>query len=740
MTTPQPKPASEYESLWRHFAVTWITSIAVALIVLGITWSLERIGLIKGMETGGEDAAMRLFAGRPHEAKHPVVVVWIDNQTKRIWEEAKSTVGVRLPDLVHLVAQGATAVVLDVELAAGVSDGAKKRLAEEFAKTSARIVAPLQELRLTHSGNEWGAEPDWIDASAVGNRGNVVRAAALLSSDERDGVVRHLTSGVCLFLKTSKGGSAGDGRWVHIPSLAEAAVDRPQEAAPCDPEEAEDEPPIILFQKENLDKGAIRTLSASELIDKNGNPVTPLKPLPVGAFVVIGQTDAEASADLHRTPLGVMPGALVTAHSIFTVAQGEQGSIDKLLYDIVLIAFLGGVFACISAGIEYLCPQSDKCKEATDGYLEWPRFALEIGGLAIYFVIAGSVVIFVWTFMASRALAAGLVFGTFVPLLGVALETLMEVGEVLIQFVRQAAKWCVDRLFEIGASGGAAAAVLVVLLGSGHAEENASWLTFQDLKADVTIVRGKESLRLEGLKWELRPFDTVRVGAGTDVQVHLPGRDLEVLHGPDVLYVGPPLRTGLRAQLWDTFWGRPLGRGETYAPGITVVQRGDHEGPLTDTSAAIGAGGDMARALPVAGPLRLPSTFPNAGYLMTDVSGLALAWSGGTPPYDVMAEDGGGATIAEFRSETTFLWRPDWRPPQAAARLRISDANDRALRIDIKPSTSRPPVPGADPLADAIDLFETEPAWRLEALRRIARLADRDPTAAQAVLTIRLTE
>ena len=105
-----------------------------------------------------------------------------------------------------------------------------------------------------------------------------------------------------------------------------------------------------------------------------------------------------------------------------------------------------------------------------------------------------------------------------------------------------------------------------------------------------------------------------------------------------------------------------------------------------------------------------------------------------------MTEDEGGVTIAEFNSETTFLWRPDWRAPTAPTRLRIADANDRVLRIEIERSSPRPAAPGADPLADAIDLFETEPAWRFEALRRIARLAAQDPTAAQAVLAIRLAE
>ena len=139
----------------------------------------------------------------------------------------------------------------------------------------------------------------------------------------------------------------------------------------------------------------------------------------------------------------------------------------------------------------------------------------------------------------------------------------------------------------------------------------------------------------------------------------------ETLHGPDTLYIGPPLRTGSGADWWEKFWGQPFTRGETYTQGITVVSRGVHGVPSSDPAAVLAAGGDIARALPVAGPLRLPSAFPKAAYLTAERPGLALAWSGGTPPYDIVAEDEGGATIAEFNSETTFLWQPEWRAPNA---------------------------------------------------------------------------
>ena len=754
MTTSQPDSGKNPESLTRYFFVTWITSVVLALAVLGITISLERFDLVKGMENGGEDAAMRLYAMRAGNLTPQVVVVKIDNQTRRIWEKAGTTVGERLPDLLHLVANGAKAVVLDLELARGVSPLAKKRLAKEFETPHVRIVAPFQELRQTHGNNEWEADPDWIDDSAVGEKSaNVVRAAALLKADESDGVVRHLTTSVCVFRGMSKAGSAEDGRWLRVPSLAEAAGNPSPEETPCDPEDAEDEQRVVLFQNEHSNAGAILAVSASELIDQNDGKPLPAKSNFVehGAIVVIGQTDAESSADEHRTPLGMMPGVLVTANEIFTVARvGGQKLGNKYFYEFLLIVPLGLLFACIRTGMEVLCRKVEKSNPRNKrlGSLQslcslvLNRRFLELVGLVLYFAMVAVVLAFVWNFMAARALSEGLVFGTFVRGGGVALEMLLEAGEVLISLVRDGAKWLVDRATRSAgkaAAGSIAAVVLVVMLHPGRAEEAVGVLKLQDANADVTILRAGESTTSEGLRWELRPFDTVRVGKGTTVRVErLPDR-VEVLHGPDTLYVGPPPRTGL-AGLWDAFWGRPLNRGETYAQGLTIVQRGVHDVPPSDPAAVLAAGGDMARALPVAGRLRLPSAFPEAGYLTTELPGLALAWSGGTPPYDIVAEDEGGATIAEFNSETTFLWLPDWRAPNAPTRLRIADANDRRLLIEIKPTSPRRAPPGVDPLADAIDLFETEPAGRFEALRRIAQLAAQDPTAAQAVLAIRLAE
>ena len=160
-----------------------ITSVALALVVLLITFSLERFDLVEGIENGGEDAAMRFYADSERDLSRQVVVVNIDNQTRRMWEDAKSSVGERLPDLVHLVAgKGRRERRRSFSISnwpQGSAIRQRRRLTNEFRRASRPRCGAFPVLRQTHGNNEWEAGRDWIDDSAVGEKG-VVRAAALL--------------------------------------------------------------------------------------------------------------------------------------------------------------------------------------------------------------------------------------------------------------------------------------------------------------------------------------------------------------------------------------------------------------------------------------------------------------------------------------------------------------------------------------------------------------------------------
>ena len=95
-----------------------------------------------------------------------------------------------------------------------------------------------------------------------------------------------------------------------------------------------------------------------------------------------------------------------------------------------------------------------------------------------------------------------------------------------------------------------------------------------------------------------------------------------------------------------------------------------------------------------------------------------------------------GTPIVQFTSPTTFLWEPNWQMPNAILRLQIIDAVGRAVRVALRSAVSAPAV--GDPLTRAIELYQTQPSWRYEALRQLATAANHDPQAAQAVLVIRL--
>jgi CHASE2 domain-containing sensor protein len=673
---------------------------------------------------------MRSYAESDHGAERRIIVVEIDNETRKAWEEGGKTVGQQLPVLINVVRELANTVILDVELADTISDSAKNDLVDALKKGHARVVAPLR-LRPGDGADGWEAERDWIDSRNLGASGqSFMRAAALLTPDDYDGVVRHLTMGACVSFP-AEATSSETIRWVRVSSLAEAAV-HPQEQTSCNPNDAEEERPVILYQYEKQNAGAIRTVPASKLIDKNAKSIASDSDLfqMKDAFVLIGQTGGEAWTDLHRTPLGLKPGVLVTANAIFTMQKqkGDRQQDSTLLYDFGAIVVLAALYALMLAAIRRVFPES-------------VRLIPELIGLTVYFVVATFAVGKFWTYIGANALVDGVAFGTFVPVLAVGLEALIEAGHMLIKSIRSGFEWLFGNELKILAL---AIAALVAMQGSGHAEDRVGTVTLRDAGADVAIRRSGQLVKPTGeAVMDLLPNDALVVGPKTEVWVERKGYPSQFVRGPTELAVDPAPRDGVLAS-WTSFWRRPRLRhsegGDSTVPGASIVPRGDHHAAVGDPSAIIAAGGDIARALPVAGPLRLPSAFPDAGYLATDLSGLALAWSGGTPPYDVVTEDEDGATIAEFHSDATFLWTPDWRTPQAPARLRISDANDRALHIEIRPTSPRPGNPGADPLADAIDLFEADPALRFEALRRIARLAGHDPTAAQAVLAIRLAE
>ena len=235
-----------------------------------------------------------------------------------------------------------------------------------------------------------------------------MRAAALLTPDDYDGVVRHLTMGACVSFP-AEATSSETIRWVRVSSLAEAAV-HPQEQTSCNPNDAEEERPVILYQYEKQNAGAIRSVPASKLIDKNAKSIaSEFGPFPDERRVRADWADRRRGVDgPARTPLGLKPGVLVTANAIFTMQKqkGDRQQDSTLLYDFGAIVVLAALYALMLAAIRRVFPES-------------VRLIPELIGLTVYFVVATFAVGKFWTYIGANALVDGVAFGTFVPVLAV---------------------------------------------------------------------------------------------------------------------------------------------------------------------------------------------------------------------------------------------------------------------------------------------------------------------------------
>jgi CHASE2 domain-containing sensor protein len=730
------------------FGVSWATNVLVGLIVAFALWLAHDLPPFQHLERIGGDYAMRWYAQDDRVLDLPrIVILLIDEPTKAVWAEGSGTIGGRLLDLMRLVrhdgekARRVKTVILDVQIQDTVAKEIQEELATELGRAGPRIVLPLQELRPTQGEAAWEAPLDWFDRAGVPRypHPDMVRGVSLLSPDEDDRVVRHLTTEICILrhLSAEMGGEIKEViTWRWVPTLAQAATGNSDEEK-CDPGGQPREDRLMLFREANK----FTTLSAHELIDKNGNIVASNSNLAllIDAHVLIGQTHTASWTDQHLTPIGPMPGVLVHANALFTLLKGQQHHASTFGYEFTAIVAIGLFFAAISSGTNAFIRRR-----------KWGEFraaALRIVALAVAGLVAALGLRMLWGSMAASALREGNVVGTFVPVLAVGLEMLLEAGKLLITGIHEAIyrailiyKLIKAIYKDVAAHIAAAITILILTFTSTVAQDKVGTLTVPQERAEVEIVRKNESIKPIGLSLDLQPFDAIIVHSRIDVVIDLYGRPRQVLYGPASFLVPPPTRSGA-AGYWDSFWQRPFVQpGITSVPGITPVWRSGHDGPTADVIAILASGGDIGRPLPIEGPIRALSAFTDARFLGSSGNGLALAWAGGTPPYEVVVETEDGFALSQFASPAPFLWQPDWQMPSAVVRLRIYDGNDRVVRGELRPSTEVPALESDDPVSGPVELFQKQPAWRYEALRMLARAAAHNPQAAQAVLAIRLAE
>jgi hypothetical protein len=113
---------------------------------------------------------------------------------------------------------------------------------------------------------------------------------------------------------------------------------------------------------------------------------------------------------------------------------------------------------------------------------------------------------------------------------------------------------------------------------------------------------------------------------------------------------------------------------------------------------------------------------PQAGVIAA-TTGIAFGWAGGAPPFTVTFESpSDGALLARGHTERRHLWLPGWDPPPRDFVVTVHDGLGAELR---HPLHSLPSAPFPDRgVAEAIQMYETVPEYRMEALRRVAARAE----------------
>jgi hypothetical protein len=431
------------------FWVSWATNVAVGSIVALALWVTHDFPLLQHLERIGGDFAMRLYAhdDRPLDVPR-IVILLVDQPTTAIWAEGKGTIGGRLVDLIRLLRHDGQkprtvkSVILDVKIEDTVAEDIQKALVEELEQPGPRVVLPLQGIRPTEGEAAWEGPSDRFDRAGVSGKAHIVRGVSLLSRDEDDGVVRHLTTEICVLRHVPAEMGAEEKEviaWKWVPTLAEAAVHGPDEQK-CDPTQQRQDR-LILFR---TDAAAVPganefiTLSAREMIDKDGSVVASDRNLALlmGAHVLIGQTQSATWTDRHLTPVGPMPGVLVHANALFTLLKGKQSDSSTTLYELLAIVILGAWFAVVSQLMDWIGSQRS----------EFVLFALHFAGLSVGFLVAAIGLGTFWTLVAASALREGIVVGTFVPVFAVGLEKLLEAGELLITGIHEGIYWATSRV------------------------------------------------------------------------------------------------------------------------------------------------------------------------------------------------------------------------------------------------------------------------------------------------------
>ena len=772
-STNAPLPAVPHASKW---FVHFHTGLLLGLLAVVLIALLHRLPGIAALDRSGQDLAQRVYADGSHGAPAgvtPVVLLALDFSGT---DPKRSEVGDITEAITLLTRLKPMAVVVDQEIANTVaSDKMADFLAaiREAAAQNIRVVV-LPTMLPSADGRSAIAQPSKLnELSDLG----AVRFAVPFLMPDPDGIIRSTPVSVCV--------AWPDGKPKPLPTLGTSTHEAT--AADCaDPELLE-----ILYSVSGPAfqdwSPALPRISLDALRSGGGDIARQVG----GTVVLAGEVGSGAWSDLHLTPVGMMAGVLVHANILltppgriveteaawwtesllaltatvaaaacFAIQYGLQSRLSRLAWRWRWRALVGfplfvafavvAVFvaweAVLAAGV-VISGQSDRSEAA--------KLAMEVGSVVFTavlfagyfavvdglrpkqrayavlaawlrpaaFVLTGGICVWciggIWVYCGSEMLPAGMKVGSLAPAFAAGLEAFIKAGgviAVLEQGVERAMAWV------------SAAGILLMIQVAWAANEPAQpgGLLVMSV-GNARVERETTSTRLaSNQQMEVAARDVVVLEAGATAQIRR-GKDAGPLPlvGPGVCRV-PPLpqermTLGL-SRSFSAFWQLMFSVSRPPGPqiGATVRMRG------TDDS----------------DPLRWTTLLPvDAAELPPGPGGLALCWAGGRSPYTITVEgERSGQGFGSWTSDGSFLWAPGFTMPDEPVEVMVRDSNGSFVSADMSPAAYPPPrvVSAAEaaeaPATTAMALFvESEPKWRLEALRRLAALAPANPQAASAL-------
>jgi hypothetical protein len=670
----------------RRWLIHWITCLVITTLVICFSTLFSDNALFGWLDHLGSDAIVRAYIP---EKNLPTPVILIDlgqaslDQVQQTLDKVRRT---------HPKALG-----LDFMIPNDLKDASSlPKLIETFraiASQGTPIITPIVNKQI---------------AQAVASVDNVYEASPDLTRDD-DGVVRTTQTRTCA---TTHEGS------VMLPTLAAAMVyGRSRgKSRGCD---TGDRPLPILFapvwtpppkdsRPLQLDQPGIY-LVPSEMIAEDGAKSDAPHILPDGSYVVLGSLASSPIRDRLMTPLGERPGAVIQAEAVWTWqamtdesgslrwTARHRGSLDRplaLVEEWLIGAVAGAIFAIFTLIGGARQPISRPAAALR-------RFAFGITRLAVIAILLLLIGVG-WTSLAVSLAELGILVGAGTAVFAAMLETLVHSGDDLISPVG----WWVGRIMR-NVLVSTVVGLLCMTTLAAHADECSYRVT---IRGEVDRVTTDPP----GIHPPWSPFDRLAIKDAPNTKVTIEpaeGSGGETLHlaGTDrppivILPPCPPPRSRTAAA-WRSFWALLNPREQTKSTAATLLYRGSGDRTIEE------------------GALRELSNLAAAAGTVTGAQGIAFAWAGGTPPYLIeFRDDVSGSVLGRTHTEHHDLWLPGWQTPARAYKLIIHDATGTTIQHELRPM-SAVPIPNAS-VADAIELFQTAPEYRLEALRQLVAKAD----------------